>query len=169
MNRRRISQGAGRWVPGISLGTTLLIGLVVLASSRTAMATIQRALAGLTSGILNLLGQSTSVIETTVQSHLFGINVVAACTGVFLTGLYLVAVAVLPTRWRAKLVGAGIGIAGIFVVNLVRLVSLYFVGVYWPNILDPVHQLVWQSLVIVLAVALWLWWAGRWGHVPSAA
>lgn len=145
----------------------MLGGLLVLGGSPSAMETIQRAIARLTSAMLNLLGQSTSVVETTVQSRVFGINVVAACTGVFLTGLFLIAVAVLPTHWRAKLVGAGLGITGIFSVNLIRLVSLYFVGVYWPNVLDPVHQLVWQSLVIVLAVALWLWWAGRWGHVPS--
>jgi exosortase/archaeosortase family protein len=169
MNRQRLSRGVHRWGPGIGTGVVLLGGLLALAGSEAAMQTIQRAIARMTSSVLNLLGQSTTVAGTTVQSHLFGINVVAACTGVFLTGLYLVAVAVLPTRWGAKLVGAGIGIAGIFIVNLLRLVSLYLLGVYWPAVLDPVHQLVWQSLAIVLAVVIWLWWAGRWGHVPSKA
>jgi len=39
-------------------------------------------------------------------------------------------------------------------------VSLYYVGVHWPGVLDSVHLLVWQSLLIVVAVALWLLWAG---------
>jgi hypothetical protein len=33
--------------------------------------------------------------------------------------------------------------------------------VYWRSALEPIHQLVWQSLVIAFAVSLWLLWAGR--------
>ncbi|MFC2078776.1 hypothetical protein ACFLSZ_02230, partial [Candidatus Bipolaricaulota bacterium] len=118
------------------------------------------------SGILNLFGQNTVVVGTTVQSSLFGISVVTACTGIFITGLFLIAVVAFPARWLSKLIGAGIGIGGIFVVNIVRLVSLYFIGVHWPGFLDQAHQLIWQSLLIVIAVALWLLWAGRWAHAP---
>ncbi|MCK5828109.1 hypothetical protein KAH43_06235, partial [Candidatus Bipolaricaulota bacterium] len=80
------------------------------------------------------------------------------------TGLFLIAVVALPARWTAKLIGVGIGIGGIFLVNIVRLVSLYFIGVHWPTFLDQAHQLIWQSLLIVIAVALWLFWAGRWAY-----
>ncbi|HDS29254.1 MAG TPA: hypothetical protein ENN96_02090, partial [Candidatus Acetothermia bacterium] len=129
MNRQMTAETIRRWAPGLGLGSALLVGLVFLGSRPGAMMAIQRAIARLTSGILNLLGQSTSVVGTTVQSSLFGINVVAACTGVFLTGAFLIAVAVLPSRWTAKLIGLGLGLGGIFVVNLTRLVSLYYLGV----------------------------------------
>jgi len=158
-----------RYLPSVAGGAIALAGLLLLASHDAAMMHIQRVLAVASSGILNLFGQDTVVVGTTVQSNLFGITVVTACTGLFITGLFLVAVMAFPTRWRSKAIGVGIGIGGIFVVNIVRLVSLYFIGIHWPGFLDAAHQLVWQSLLIVVAVALWLLWAGRWAyaHAPQ--
>lgn len=156
-----------RYLQPILTALGVLIGILCVAGSDRAMSGIQKALAVLSSALLNGLGQHTTVIGTTVQSDIFGISVVTACTGVFITGLFLVAVAAFPARWTGKLVGAGIGIVGIFSVNVIRLVSLYFIGVHWPNILDPAHQLIWQSLLILIAVALWLLWAGRWAHAAS--
>lgn len=155
-----------KWIPSLLAAAGTLVVLILLAGNETAMTGIQRLLALISSGILNLFGQGTIVIGTTVQSSVFGISVVTACTGIFITGLFLIAVVALPARWSAKLVGAGMGISGIFLVNIVRLVSLYFIGVHWPGFLDQAHQLIWQSLLIVTAVALWLLWAGRWAYAP---
>lgn len=162
------SSGVRRWLPSMLSGSALLVGLLLLASSDAAMTHVQRVLAVISSGILNLFGQDTVVVGTTVQSGIFGITVVTACTGLFITGLFLIAVMAFPTRWRSKAIGVGIGIGGIFAVNIVRLVSLYFIGVRWPAFLDVAHQLVWQSLLIVSAVALWLLWAGRWAYARTA-
>jgi len=60
-----------------------------------------------------------------------------------------------------------VGVSVLFVVNVVRLVSLYYVGVHWPSALDVVHQVVWQSLVIAIVVAMWLLWAGRASRRPE--
>lgn len=154
------------WIPAILAAAGMLAGLIILAGNEMVMNGIQRTLALISSGILNLFGQNTVVIGTTVQSSIFGISVVTACTGIFITGLFLIAVIAFPTRWLPKMIGAGIGIGGIFLVNIIRLVSLYFIGVHWPGFLDQAHQLIWQSLLIVIAVALWLVWAGRWAHAP---
>ena len=132
-----------------------------VAGSDDAMSAIQRTFAHTTSLVLNLFGSGTVVQDNVVFSEAFGITVVTACTGVFATGLFLLAVVAFPTTWISKLIGVSIGIAGLFVINVVRLASLYAVGIHWPSILDPVHQLVWQSLLIVLAIALWLLWASR--------
>jgi exosortase/archaeosortase family protein len=93
--------------------------------------------------------------------------VVTACTGLFATGLYLIAVLLFPASWRARLSGCIVGVCVLFVVNVVRLVSLYYVGVHWPSVLDAVHQVVWQSLVIAIVVAMWLLWAGRASRRPE--
>jgi exosortase/archaeosortase family protein len=157
------------WIPAILAAAGMLALLLVIAGNETVMNGIARTLALISSGILNLLGQNTVVVGTTVQSSVFGISVVTACTGIFITGLFLIAVVGFPTRWLAKLIGVGIGVGGIFLVNIVRLVSLYFIGVHWPGFLEQAHQLIWQSLLIVIAVALWLLWAGRWAHVRTAS
>jgi exosortase/archaeosortase family protein len=154
------------WMTAVTGAVAMLVILVLVAGNDTIMGGAQRALATISSGILNLFGQDTVVVGTTVQSTAFGITVVTACTGAFLTGLFLIAVVAFPTRWLSKLIGVGIGVGGIFLVNIVRLVSLYFIGVHWPGFLNEAHQLIWQSLLIVIAVALWLLWAGRWAYAP---
>lgn len=155
------------WSVGAALCVAAL--LVWVAGSEPVMGAVQGGLARITSGILNGLGHRTSVSGSTVSSDLFGITVVTACTGLFTTGLFLIAVVAYPAGWRSRLLGAGLGVGGLFALNIVRLVSLYYIGVHWPEFLDSAHQLVWQSLLIVCAVALWLLWAGRWAHAPRRA
>jgi exosortase/archaeosortase family protein len=135
--------------------------LIVLLGDDRATWVLRRVFAVATSALLNALGNATVVRDADILSNRFGISVVTACTGLFVTGLFLAAVVAFPASWRAKLVGAGIGLVALFAVNVVRLASLYYVGVYWRSALEPIHQLVWQSLVIAFAVSLWLLWAGR--------
>jgi exosortase/archaeosortase family protein len=143
-------------------GAGFVLGLlIVLLGDDRATWALRRVFAVATSALLNALGNATVVRDADILSSGFGISVVTACTGLFVTGLFLAAVAAFPASWRAKLVGAGIGLVALFAVNVVRLASLYYVGVYWRSALEPIHQLVWQSLVIAFAVSLWLLWAGR--------
>jgi exosortase/archaeosortase family protein len=143
-------------------GAGFVLGLlIVLLGDDRATWALRRVFAVATSTLLNALGNATVVRDADILSSGFGISVVTACTGLFVTGLFLAAVAAFPASWRAKLVGAGIGLVALFAVNVVRLASLYYVGVYWRSALEPIHQLVWQSLVIAFAVSLWLLWAGR--------
>jgi exosortase/archaeosortase family protein len=156
------------WITAVAVACAAAL-LIWLAGHEQAMGAIQHGLAQITSGLLNLFGHRTVVTGTTVASGLFGITVVTACTGLFTTGLFLIAVLAYPTGWRSKLIGAAMGVGGIFALNVVRLVSLYYIGVHLPGFLDSAHQLIWQSVLIVTAVVLWLLWAGRWGYVAREA
>jgi len=153
-----------RLVPRLVACVGIVGLLIVLANADGAMSAIQGAFARITGGILSLFGETVAVDGNTVQTGRFGISVVTACTGLFLTGLFSIAVIAFPTGLRSKLVGIGIGVVGLFVLNVVRLVSLYYVGVHLPGWLDTIHLLVWQSGLIVLAIAVWLLWAGTQGR-----
>jgi exosortase/archaeosortase family protein len=163
VNVRRASQRS-RWIRVATsvAGAGFVLGLlIVLLGDDRATWALRRVFAVATSALLNALGNATVVRDADILSNRFGISVVTACTGLFVTGLFLAAVVAFPASWRAKLAGAGIGLVALFAVNVVRLASLYYVGVYWRSALEPIHQLVWQSLVIAFAVSLWLLWAGR--------
>jgi exosortase/archaeosortase family protein len=150
-----------RTVRPAAAAAAVLFGFTLLLQSDVAMGTIQRAFAVVAGAVLRVLGQQTMVHGTEILSARFGISVVAACTGLFLTGLFVAAVVAFPTSWRRRAAGAAVGIAGLFLLNVIRLVTLFVVGAHWPSALAPLHQLVWQSLAIALAVALWLTWAAR--------
>jgi exosortase/archaeosortase family protein len=46
----------------------------------------------------------------------------------------------------------------LLILNLVRIVSLFLIGVYSPRIFALTHIDVWQALFIFLAVLLWILW-----------
>jgi len=147
----------------VSLGISLLIG------REGAMRTLQGALAAISSLVLNMFGGGTHVVGNTIASDRFALSVVTACTGLFTTGVFAVAVLAYPAGLIAKAIGVGIGISGIFVLNIIRLVSLFFIGVHLPRLFDRAHLLIWQSLVIVFALFLWLAWARKVNDVARKA
>jgi len=137
-------------------------GLIAwLMGSDRALSSLERGIASIASGILDLLGSRTVVVGATIESPRFSLSVVTACTGLFLTAVFVAAVIAYPSRLWEKAVGAAAGAAAIFLLNLVRLVTLFYVGVYLPHLVEPVHLLVWQSLLIVSVLVFWLVWAGK--------
>lgn len=54
----------------------------------------------------------------------------------------------------------GLFIAGIYIVilNLIRLISLYTLGVYKPNWFEFFHVEVWQTLFILFSIAYFFYW-----------
>jgi exosortase H (IPTLxxWG-CTERM-specific) len=97
------------------------------------------------------------------QLHFEGFSAVVeeACNGVLPTYIYIAAVLAFPSRWVEKAWGILIGIPTIFVVNLVRVITLMFFGAYWPDLFEKVHIYVWQALVVGLSMAIWLFWVER--------
>ena len=46
----------------------------------------------------------------------------------------------------------------LFLLNLVRIISLFLTGVYYPDLSDVMHTEVWQVVFILAAVLLWAAW-----------
>ena len=110
---------------------------------------------------LDLLGQHTSLAGTVIRSPRFAVNIRNGCNGVETMLIFLAAVFAYPARWRARVAGLALGIAAIQAVNLVRVVALFLTGVYLPRLFDTSHTVVWQTLVILFGVLLWISWASR--------
>jgi len=140
-------------------------GIATLTNHDTAMSSFQGGIALITSHAINLFGGQTHVSGNTIYSPgSFALSVVTACTGLFTMGVFIVAVLAFPAGFLAKLIGVTLGTMGIFLINLVRLGSLFYVGVHFPNLFNKMHLLIWQSLIIVLALFLWLLWAKKAAH-----
>lgn len=121
-----------------------------------------------TSASLNLLGASTRVDGTIVASESFAVDIVAECTGIGPMVVFAGAVLAYPSRWRSKGLGALLGVVALAAINLVRITSLFWLGATFPQYLDFAHMLVWQAAIIVLSIALWLFWAERCGNARNA-
>ena len=144
---------------GASLGLALAVYYGSLGSSW--LDVIAEWTATWTSKAINLFGGSTTVSGTLLISDNFVANIVAECTAIGPIILYIGAVVAYPASKRAKLAGVAAGAVVLTAVNLVRIISLFWIGEAYPEYLDVAHLLVWQSAIILLAIIMWLLWAGR--------
>ena len=129
---------------------------------------IARGFAFLSRLILSAFGKA-SVSGSNLDYNGFGIQIVEACDGVLPAMIFLSAVLAFPSRWIDKGWGILIGLPSIFLINLVRLVSLMLVGAAWPGVFEQVHIYVWQALVITLSMVVWVFWAERFVRPRSGA
>lgn len=111
--------------------------------------------------VLDLLGQHTALHGTVIQGPRFAVNIRNGCNGVEAMLIFFAAVLAFPATWGSRLTGLGLGLAVIQVVNLVRVVALYLTGAYFPRLFDASHTVVWQTIVILCGVVLWILWASR--------
>jgi exosortase H (IPTLxxWG-CTERM-specific) len=118
-------------------------------------------LVALTSWLLLWPFGEAEILGTELAFDGFRARIVEACNGVLPAYLYLAAVLAFPTSWRAKLRGAAIGIPAIHAVNVVRVVSLMALGAARPDIVEAVHIHVWQTLLVAVAMGLWIFWTER--------
>lgn len=90
-----------------------------------------------------------------------GIKIVAGCNGVEAVLILASAVLAFPAPWRHKFAGIVLGFVAIQALNLVRIVSLYYLQRWSVVWFDWFHLYLWQALIIIDALVFWLLWL-RW-------
>ncbi|MEO8196805.1 MAG: exosortase H [Thermoanaerobaculia bacterium] len=118
---------------------------------------------------LNLLGQQTTMSGTIIRSERFAVNIRNGCNGVEAMLIYFAAVLAFPATWKSRFLGVGLGFVAIQLINLIRVVALFLTGVYLPKLFDSSHTVIWQTVVILSGVLLWILWANRFAGTPPAA
>jgi exosortase H (IPTLxxWG-CTERM-specific) len=159
--------------------TFLILFLVLLAGGFTVISinwVNDHAVEPFTAGVaqasgamLNLLGQKVTLKGTVMQSPRFAVNIRNGCNGVEAMLIFLAAVLAFPASWRSRLIGLALGILAIQIVNLVRVVALFLTGVYFPRLFDSSHTVIWQTIVILFGVLLWIFWANRFAGPAAPA
>jgi exosortase H (IPTLxxWG-CTERM-specific) len=109
--------------------------------------------------ILNLMGERVAVGGTAITSNAFTVNIENGCNGLETALLLAAAVLAFPASWRQRLAGFFLGFALIEGVNLIRVVSLFWIGAHRPRWFGSAHTLVWQSLVVLAGVGIFVLWA----------
>jgi exosortase H (IPTLxxWG-CTERM-specific) len=123
--------------------------------------------ARVSAALLRCFGTPATAEGLAVSSPRFGLRVAQGCDAVQPTILFLCAVLASPVAFRLKLPGLLIGVPLLLVLNLVRIVSLCYVRMYFPTLFGLMHIDVWQALFIFLALLFWILWA-RWAKGRAA-
>lgn len=154
-----------RQVVFLTVFALLLVGGFTLLSLRWindhAVEPFTTGVAAASAVVLDLIGQDVVREGTVIRSDRFAVNIENGCNGIETMLIFLSAVVAFPATWRARLAGLGLGLVAIQAVNLVRVVALFLTGAYLPAFFDTSHTVVWQTVVILAGVLLWLLWASR--------
>lgn len=133
-------------------------GIFTIDASSTARAT---------AFFLNILGCGVRVSGHSIASSSFTVDVGTGCTALIPISLFICAVLAYPGRFKYKIWGIVLGIGCLYAINLIRTVSLFLIGSHFYSFFDTAHLLLWQPLVILAAVVLWLLWVRRTGDVRA--
>jgi exosortase H (IPTLxxWG-CTERM-specific) len=117
--------------------------------------------------VLNLFGEGATVREQVLSSPRFSVVIYNGCNGLEAILIFASGVLAFPAPWRRKAIGLLLGFLAIQVANILRVVSLFYIGVFRPQWFSAAHVFVWQSVIIVLGVVLWLVWVNRYALAPS--
>jgi exosortase H (IPTLxxWG-CTERM-specific) len=149
----------------------LILFLAILGVSFTAIALRQindalvtpytAVIARVSGGVLRLFGEEAAVSGCVVSSPRFAVTIYNGCNGLITSLIFISGVLAFPARWSAKLTGVVGGLISIQLINLVRIISLFYIGVFLPEHFNDAHIFIWQSLVILAGISLWIVWAQR--------
>jgi exosortase H (IPTLxxWG-CTERM-specific) len=123
-------------------------------------------------GVLRVLGEGAQASGTQISSPAFAVDVKNGCNGVEAMLLLVAAMLAFPATARQRLAGLALGMAAIQIANLIRVVSLFWLGVHHRSVFELFHAAIWQTALILLSVVFFILWSRRVGpaiDAPDAA
>jgi len=125
-------------------------------------------LATISAGLVKVFDPTVIAEGNVLQSahNGFAVAIEAGCNGVEATIVLVAAMLAFPAPWKRKLVGLAIGILAVQGLNVVRVISLFYLGQWNFDLFEFAHQYVWQALIMLDVLVVWLLWVRT---LPRAA
>ena len=88
----------------------------------------------------------------------FSVSIESGCNGVEATIVLAGAMLAFPSTWKMKFWGILLGFVAVQAVNLLRVVTLFFVGEWNLKVFEFAHLYMWQALIMLDVLVVWLLW-----------
>ncbi|PWW44416.1 exosortase H [Melaminivora alkalimesophila] len=88
----------------------------------------------------------------------FGVSIEAGCNGIEACIVLFAAIIAFPATWRHRLIGFAAGFAAVQALNVVRVISLFYLGQWSTSAFDFAHEFLWQALIMLDVLVVWLLW-----------
>ena len=141
----------------------LLYGLIYLPPVREGLiAPFTDGLTALSGVLINGLGGQAWVEGNVLSIPGFSVRILDLCNGVEATLLLWAVFLAFPAApWRYRLWGLLIGFLGVQALNLLRIISLTYLGVWKPDWFHWIHWYAWDALILLDVLLLFLLWLRR--------
>ena len=110
--------------------------------------------------IVTLFDDNVVAISNIIRDRTtgFGVRIERGCNGVEALIILFAAIFAFPAPIKSKLIGFVIGFFAIQSLNLVRIISLFYLGQWNQVAFEWFHLYLWQALIILDALVVWLIW-----------
>jgi exosortase H (IPTLxxWG-CTERM-specific) len=115
-------------------------------------------LARISGAALNLIGERVAVNGTVIAGARFAVDIRGGCNGLEAVVFVCAAMLAFHAPLRKRIIGALAAALILEALNVIRIDSLYLLGVYHRNVFEMFHLAVWQTLMFGAAVFLFLIW-----------
>jgi len=146
------------------LFTVLLVGLFTLEILQPAeeyvILPFTSFIADVSVWILQFFDDNVEAYKNIIRDSVsgFGVRIERGCNGVEALIILFAAIFSFPAPFKNKIIGFVIGFFAIQVLNLVRIISLFYLGQWNQVAFEWFHLYLWQALIILDALVVWLIW-----------
>lgn len=146
------------------LFTVLLIGLftveVIQPVQEHVIIPFTAGLAHVSSWLVQLFDSNVTSSGKIIRSltNGFAVEIQPGCNGVEAVIILFAAIFAFPAPFKNKLIGFVLGFFAIQSLNLVRIISLFYLGQWSMTAFEWFHLYLWQALIILDALVVWLIW-----------
>lgn len=92
------------------------------------------------------------------QSSGFSVLIESGCNGVEAMMILIAGMLAFPATLRLKLLGIAVGCVAVQGVNVIRVISLYYLGQWNMQVFEFAHLYLWQALIMLDVLIVWLLW-----------
>ena len=125
-----------------------------------AITAFTRGLVEISAMVIRLFGGNATAQQVVLQnpSNGFAMEVLDGCNGDDVAVLLWAAILAYPASWLQKGKGLLAGTATIYVINFLRIISLFYLGQYNRQWFEFAHLYVWESVFVLLTLTIfWMW------------
>jgi exosortase H (IPTLxxWG-CTERM-specific) len=146
------------------LFTVLLVGLFTLEilqpAEKYVILPFTSFIADISVCIIQMFDDNVLAISNVIRDNTtgFGVRIERGCNGVEAVIILFAAIFSFPAPIKNKVIGFVIGFFAIQLLNLVRIVSLFYLGQWNQVAFEWFHLYLWQALIIMDALVVWLVW-----------
>ena len=115
---------------------------------------------------LRAIHEPIAIAGSVISTSHFALDVRNGCNAVEAMLLLASAMIAFPATMRSRLTGLLVASVAVQILNLIRVGSLVWLGEHHREAFEIVHVAVWQTLLIVAALAMFLFWSLKFAERP---
>ena len=107
-----------------------------------------------------------NVLQSTTNG--FALSVRSGCNGVEAAMILIAAMLAFPASWKHRAIGIIAGLFAVQLLNIVRVISLFYLGQWNMTVFDWAHSYLWPALIMLDVLIVWMIWIRTLPRASSA-